>query len=341
MDDQPLRMSEIAPERFPSMLDNSSRVVDICLTPTEPEEVVWTEDDERFVDQIEQRVKHTIEQYNLLSSQDKILVAVSGGKDSTMVLHLLQKFGHAVEAVTVDAHIGCYTQQNLENIRAVCQKLSVPLHEIPFRKVFGASLCYIRDYLKERGHNYKSCTVCGVLRRYLLNRKARELKATKLVLGHNLDDEAQVVVMNLMKNRPELNARLGPKIAQMSDARFVPRVKPLYFIREDEVVRYSKLMQFPVKYGKCPCSAEGFRNAVRDFLNEYEQHKQGIKENIVTMFLRQRDQLQKQYTSEKPTYCVQCDEPASDSLCRACKLLNLVHPAQPKKLGSGELPASA
>jgi uncharacterized protein (TIGR00269 family) len=312
----------------------------LCLTPTHPEPVVWTKDDEQFVVQFEQRVQDTISRYDLLSPTDKILVAVSGGKDSTAVLHVLHKLGYPVEAVTVDAHIGCYTQQNLENIRAVCAKLRVPLHEIPFRKVFGASLCYIRDYLKERGHNYKSCTVCGVLRRYLLNRKARELKATKLVLGHNLDDEAQVILMNLLKNRPELNARLGPRTHELKDDRFVARVKPLYLIREDEVVRYSKLMAFPVKYGKCPCSAEGFRNAVRDFLNEYERMRPGVKENIVRVFLEQRAQLQERFANAQLSCCLECDEPARDRLCRACALLALVRePLEPEQLGTVQFPA--
>lgn len=300
----------------------------VCLTPTEPEQVVWTEDDGLFAQEFERRVQETIEQWQLFSKTDKVLVAVSGGKDSTAVLHVLHKLGYPVEAVTVDAHIGCYTQQNLENIRAVCKKINVPLHEIPFRKAIGASLCFIRDYLKARGHNYKSCTVCGVLRRYLLNKKARELGARRLVLGHNLDDEAQVVLMNLLKNRPELNARLGPKIQNFTDSRFVARVKPLYFIREDEVIRYSKLNRFPVKYGKCPCSAEGFRNAVRDFLNECEQAQQGIKENIVKTFLANRGQLHARFaTSETPAFCAQCDEPAQNELCRACALLSLVRDA--------------
>lgn len=295
----------------------------ICLQPTEPEPVAWTQDDERFVREFEQRVQETITRYNLLSKTDRILVAVSGGKDSTAVLHILHKLSYPVEAVTVDAHIGCYTKQNLENIRSVCGKLGVRLHEIPFRKVFGASLCAIRDFLKAKGHNYKSCTVCGVLRRYLLNRKARELNATKLVLGHNLDDEAQVVLMNLLKNRPELNARLGPKTS-LDDERFITRVKPLYHAREDEVVRYSKLMRFPVKYGKCPCSAEGFRNAVRDFLNDYEKTRPGSKENTVKLFLEQREHLQKTYASQAIAFCTQCDEPASNGLCRACALLTQV-----------------
>jgi uncharacterized protein (TIGR00269 family) len=313
----------------------------ICLKPTEPEPVVWTADDEIFVREFERRVQDTIERYKLFSQSDKIIVAVSGGKDSTVVLHVLHKLGYKVEAVTVDAHIGCYTQQNLENIRAVCKKLGVALHEIPFRKVFGASLCYIRDYLKEKGHAYRSCTVCGVLRRYLLNRRARDVGATRLVLGHNLDDEAQVVLMNLFKNRPELNARLGPKIDNFADQRFVARVKPLYFIREDEVVRYSKLMRFPVKYGKCPCSTEGFRHAVRDFLGGFGHD---VKENIVKVFLEKREELQRRFaTNSAPLFCAQCDEPSSGSLCRACSLLNLVHeqPPEPENLGIGELPAGA
>jgi len=314
----------------------------ICLTPTIPEKTVWTDDDAQFVARFENTVKETIADNQLFSKNDRILVAVSGGKDSTAVLHLLCKLGYAVEAVTVDAHIGCYTEQNLQNIRAFCTKLGVPLHEIPFRKAFGASLCYIRDYLKAKGHNYKSCTVCGVLRRYLLNKKARELNTDVLVLGHNLDDEAQVILMNLIKNRPELNARLGPKIDNFDDARFVPRVKPLYHIREDEVIRYSKLMEFPVKYGKCPCSAEGFRNAVRDFLTEYERVQPGIKENIVKMFLQQRAYLQQLFASkEVPAFCLQCDEPAQDRLCKACKLLSLVQqPLEPEQLGASELPAT-
>ncbi len=314
-----------------------------------PEKAAWTRDDAKFANDFEKKVSKTITQYGLLSKNEKIIVAVSGGKDSTAILHILKKLGYPVEAVTVDAHIGCYTEENLKNLRATCKKLNVKLHEVPFRKVFGASLCYIRDYLKEKGHNFKSCTVCGVLRRYLLNKKAKELRADKLVLGHNLDDEAQSVMMNLLKNRPELNARLGPKVdmsetAKVSehaqehaagfspavldsvkDKKFVPRVKPFYNIREDEIVRYSRLMEFPVKYTRCPCSVEGFRSAVRNFLTDFEQVQPGIKENVVKRFLLQREKLQKRYAKGKHAFCAQCGEFSSGNVCKACTLLGLLH----------------
>jgi uncharacterized protein (TIGR00269 family) len=286
-----------------------------------PEKISWTKDDKKFILSFEKKVQETIKNNLLFSKKDKILVAVSGGKDSTTALFVLHKLGYPLEAVTVDAHIGCYSDENLKNLRVQCEKLGIKLHEIPFRKSFGASLCYIRDYLKQKGHSFRSCTVCGILRRYLLNKKAGELNADVLVLGHNLDDEAQSVVMNLLKNRPELNARLGPRVDSAKNRKFTPRVKPLYFITEQDIVRYSKLQGFNVKYTRCPCASDGFRFAVRDFLNECAVSG---KENIISIFLQQRKSLQKNLLGKKPGLCENCGEPANKNSCSACNLLGLL-----------------
>ncbi|MEM4253869.1 MAG: TIGR00269 family protein [Candidatus Woesearchaeota archaeon] len=279
--------------------------------------------DERFLEFVENKVLNTIIKYSLFSKKEKIAVAVSGGKDSTTLLYILQKLGYNIEAITVDSHIGCYTQKNLENLRETCKKLGINLHEISFRKIFGASLCYLRDSIRSKGNSYKSCTICGVLRRYLLNKKARELKAKKLVLGHNLDDEAQSILMNLMKNRPELNARLGPAVDSVNDELFVPRVKPLYYVTEAEIVRYSKIMGFPVKYCRCPCASDGFRFAIRDFLDLQETKNPGIKENIVRFFLKNQSGLKKMYENQKWSYCSFCGEISSNNICKACELLGI------------------
>ncbi len=290
-----------------------------CL-PQTPEKVVWAAADRKFAKDFEKKIQSTIAKHRLFSKKDKILVAVSGGKDSTTAMFVLHKLGYPIEAVTVDAHIGCYSDENLAHLRAQCKTLNIRLHEIPFRKSFGASLCYIRDYLKQKGHSFRSCTVCGILRRYLLNKKARELNAKVLVLGHNLDDEAQSVIMNLMKNRPELNARLGPKTESAKNTKFVPRVKPLYFIPEQDVVRYSKLQGFNVKYTRCPCASDGFRYAVRDFLNETTESKAGI----ISAFLVKKKSFAKK-PSTSPEFCKNCGEPANKEECSACKLLGLLH----------------
>lgn len=280
-------------------------------------------DDAAFVTYLEGKVKDTIDTYDLLSGSKKIAVAVSGGKDSTTILHILLKLGYPVEAVTVDAKIGCYTATNLENIRTYCKAHNVPLHEINFREEFGSSLCYLQSVLKAKGIDLKSCTTCGVLRRTLLNKKVRDIGADILVTGHNLDDEAQVFVMNLMKNTLELSARMGPRTGVRHVEGLIPRVKPLYFIKNNEVVRYSKIQKFPVYLGECPCSVEGQRSHIKHWLNDKEAENPDIKENIIRYFLDHKETIITQHTNISiPHACARCDEPCAGEICKACQILD-------------------
>jgi len=281
--------------------------------------------DKEFVRKFESRVKSTVKRFKLLEKSDRILVAVSGGKDSSAVLYLLKKFGYKVDAITVDVQIGKYTKENLENIKIFCKKLGVKLNIVSFRTAFGSSLCHIVSLVKSKGWNVMSCTVCGVLRRYLVNMYCRKLKATKVVTGHNLDDEAQAFLMNLFKNKQEMNARLGPYPGIIRDSKFVPRVKPLYLIKESDVERYSRIMNFPVKYGRCPCAVDAYRNYVRNMLNELETDYPKIKENLIKYFLRILPKLKKRFVSDKKLLaCKLCGEPSQSDVCRACQILGVV-----------------
>ncbi len=303
------------------------------------QEVVSPElSDSEFCAQLENRVFETIQKYGLVSKEDKIAVAVSGGKDSTAVLHMLLKFGYTVEAVTVDAKIGCYTEQNLRNIRQYCGEHKVPLHEISFREEFGSSLCYLQSVLKSKGIQLKSCTTCGVLRRTLLNKKVRDIGATVLVTGHNLDDEAQGFLMNLLRNRLELSARAGPKTGARSIAGLVPRVKPLYFVKNAEVIRYSLINKFPVHIGECPCSVEGQRSHIKHWLNAQEKTYPSLKRNLIDYYLAHRDQIRGFFAHMAAAKtCVQCDEPSAGELCKSCQILNMF--TAPKKTETTEIPA--
>lgn len=278
--------------------------------------------DQEFVHYFEDKVKHTIEKYELLSKDERVLVALSGGKDSTTILHILHKLGYNLEGVTVDARIGCYTEKNLKNTWNICDELGIQLHEINFVQEFGGSLQKLLQIIKSKDLDLKSCNVCGVLRRFLINKKAKELGADKVVTGHNLDDEAQVFIMNLFKNTLNLSARMGPKPGAVQDDMFVSRVKPLYFISEKEVIRYVQVRKFPVYVGKCPCSLEGQRNFFKDWLNELEQTNPKVKHNIIDYFMKKLPMLKEKYQGKGTLqYCIECGEPSSQNICRACQLI--------------------
>ena len=273
----------------------------------------------------EKKLEDTIKKYKLFSKKEKILVAASGGKDSSSLLYALKKLGYKIEAITVDAVIGNYTKDNLERLRKFCKEQKIKLHEVSFRKEFGHGLLEIKKILSKQGIKPTSCTICGILRRYLLNKYARKLKFKKIATGHNLDDEAQSIMMNYLKNNLELTARLGPTTGIIRDKKFVVRVKPFYLITEEEIVEYSKELRLPVKYGRCPCSEGVFRRNMGKFIDESEVELKNIKKNIVNNFLRNINKYKQYYADERHLkYCKKCGEPAKWSVCRTCQILDKI-----------------
>lgn len=278
-----------------------------------------------FITKFEEKVINIIKRYALINHNDKVLVACSGGKDSTAVLYVLHKLGYRPEAITVDAVIGNYTKQNLDNLKKFCKTQNIKLHVISFREEFGYSLCYIKSILRSKKYNYSSCTICGVLRRYLLNKYSRKLKADKIATGHNLNDEAQSILMNLFKNNLEILSKLSPETGVQKNNKFIPRIKPLYLIPEEDVEKYSHLMNFPVVYTPCPCRAGVFRCKIDELISKYEEKHPGTHENIVEWFLSISPKLKKQFISSKPQkYCTSCGEPSKKELCAACTILEKI-----------------
>ncbi len=276
---------------------------------------------QHFMNYFERKTAKTILKFKLFSKKDRIAVAVSGGKDSTVCLYVLKKLGYPVEAVTVDALIGNYTKQNLENLMSVCKKYDIKLHEISFREEFGMALCSIKMIANEKGLKYSSCLICGVLRRYLLNKYAKKHGFECLCTGHNLDDEAQAFVMNVFRNDLILAKRQGPITGTGSNKAFVKRAKPLYLCTEKETTAYSKLMKFSVNYNRCPCSEGAYRREYRDMLNEFEKKFPPIKYNIISFFLRTIYKLKDAGKETEINACQYCGEPCSKDICKRCEIL--------------------
>ncbi|MBN1385898.1 TIGR00269 family protein [Candidatus Woesearchaeota archaeon] len=269
---------------------------------------------EHFVSHIEKKVIKTIKDYNLLEKQDRICVAVSGGKDSLTTLHILKKLGYDAEGICIDEGIRGYREHTIEDLKHFAEKESIKIRIYSVKRIFGKSLDQLVKMTK-RG----PCTICGVLRRYLLNKYSQGYDKT--ATGHNMDDEAQAVMMNLIRNQPEINARLGPKTGLRKFKGFTPRVKPLYFCKEKEIMTYALLNGFRIRFNECPYAKLSFRARIRDMINEQENKMPGSKENIIKYYLARQEKLKSRFTGAGEPNTCSCGQPSKSMICSTCALL--------------------
>lgn len=274
---------------------------------------------EHFILYFEAKVKKTILSFKLFSLKDKIVVAASGGKDSTSILFVLHKLGYDVTALAIDEGIAGYRNSTLTDLKRFCKKHQIPLKIVSFEKEFGLTL----DKMIKKLDSVKPCTICGVMRRYLLNKHSSGFD--KIVTGHNLDDEAQSIFMNILHNKLEILARLGPITGLNKDKKFVERVKPLYLLTEREVAAYSFLRGFNIRFTECPYAVTSFRAFIRDKLNALEQKNIRLKEGIVSYYLGILKDLKAHYRINKDImYCDLCSEPSKQKICKTCQLISKI-----------------
>jgi uncharacterized protein (TIGR00269 family) len=273
---------------------------------------------------MENRVRKNIRANRLLGSLDRTAVALSGGKDSAVTLHIL-KVLHAkaprseLSAITIDQGIKG-TEDGLKAAKELCKRLEVEHHTFSFRKEYGIGMDALMKKVKKIDNSTPACSFCGVLRRNLLNEKARELGLTKVATGHNLDDEAQSSLMNYLHGDVERLSRMGPKVGVIRDPAFVPRIKPLRDCPEDEVLKYAKLQNIPFSPSRCPYSKEAFRDTVRKALGDIEKRHPGTKFQLLNSTDHLIPLLRKSIVVGTLTHCSGCGEITSGELCRVCQI---------------------
>jgi tRNA-5-methyluridine54 2-sulfurtransferase len=297
-----------------------------------------------FFSYFEEKVYHTIREFHLIEKNDRLCVAVSGGKDSTNLLYLIKRFAAhnphlniTFFALAIDEGIRGYRGYTLRDIKKFCKQQKIELKVVSFKKEIGFTLDAIVARMKKKELERNPCTPCGVFRRYLLNRYARKYHATKLVTGHTLDDEAQAFVMNLFKATTTILPQGGPITGVRTSDKFIPRIKPLYLVSEKESRLYSHLRKFPLSFHECPYADVGFRSNVRDMLNDFESHHRGTKSSLMRSYLSMlpilKENAQKNanigsrinngshINKRSMQTCDLCGEPSANTMCTACVLL--------------------
>jgi uncharacterized protein (TIGR00269 family) len=278
--------------------------------------------DRCLIKSIEKRFRRAIAEHKLLSPGERVAVAVSGGKDSVVAMHLLAEHcGRRkceLVAITIDEGIKGYREVSLPIARENAKSLGVEYVIVSFERAFNATLEQMVKLGKRRKIELNPCTYCGVMRRSLLNQAARELEADKLVTGHNLDDEVQAIMLNYVRADFSRLYRLGPTYLPREG--FVPRIKPLREIPEKEVALYALLRGLQVHLGVCPY-AGGIHGEIRDFLNRLEANHPNSKFMILRMFDRMKPLLARATPEFEIRKCENCGEPTSTNICKSCELL--------------------
>ena len=283
-----------------------------------------------FCKSIEEKVRATISNYEMFKHDDRIMVAVSGGKDSVTLLHILGKIERdfpkaSLSAVSVDEGISGYRDDAMRIAERNCRKLGVEHMVVSFKGMYGLDMDEIVSKIQQRKEKgLTPCSYCGVLRRRALNTAAREAGADKLATAHSLDDETQTMIMNIIHGDPLRIARVKPVLA-IIHPKLVRRVKPLCEVLEREIVFYAYLRRIEFQGALCPYAGAALRNDVRNMLNRIERRHAGTKYTIFRSMERLRPALEGLGKPEELRECEICGEPTAGEICKPCQMLKDLH----------------
>lgn len=279
-----------------------------------------------FNEQMVRRVQRTITKYKMFGRKDRIAIGVSGGKDSIALLDILHKIEKEFPeseliAITIDEGIAGYRDDGLKYAKIHAERLGVEHHIFSFKHDFGYELDEIISILdKEQQRDFGACTYCGILRRKILNFAANEVNADVLVTAHNLEDEAETILLNIIRGDIGRLLRLRPQPRKIHNS-LVPRVKPFRLTPQAEIVMYCIVNDLPYQELPCPYAVEAYRGEVREFIFNTQTKQPMLSFNIV----RGLDKLIKmveQGVNDRSTIkeCAICREATTGDLCKACWL---------------------
>ncbi len=267
------------------------------------------------------QVERAIKEEQMFARTDRVLVAVSGGKDSLSLLDILRRLGYGGDAFYVDLGIGEYSRQSKAKVEQFTLTRGIPLHVHELKEDEGAGINDLADLVHR-----PTCSVCGTLKRYHFNRTAVELGYNVLATGHNLDDEASRLLGNVLHWQTEYLDKQGPTLPASVEG-FAKKVKPLYRLAEREIAAYAIVNKIDYIVEECPNSKGAKMLLYKDILNRLEAESPGTKQTFYWGFLAK----QKSEERTRPSMtendravlhpCVTCGQPTTADTCSYCKLM--------------------
>ncbi|XP_067674503.1 cytoplasmic tRNA 2-thiolation protein 1-like isoform X2 [Haliotis asinina] len=288
---------------------------------------------ECFFSAFEEEVHHTIKSAGLFTPGETIAVGASGGKDSTVLAYVLkllnQRYNYNIQLIllSVDEGITGYRDDSLETVKRNQQQYDLPLKIVSYEELYGWTMDAI---VKQIGLK-NNCTFCGVFRRQALDRGAMILKVDKIVTGHNADDIAETVIMNVLRGDIARLRRCTAITTGMDGA--LPRCKPFKYTYEKEIVMYAYFKKLDYFSTECVYSPNAYRGFARAFIKDLEK----MRPSAIIDIIHSGESLSVKKEVRMPVQgqCSRCGYMSSNPVCKACVLLEGLNRGLPR-LGIGK-----
>lgn len=267
----------------------------------------------------EEEVHYTISNAQLFVRGDRVAIGASGGKDSTVLAHVLkvlnERHNYGVELIllSIDEGITGYRDDSLETVKRNKEQYELPLKIVSYQELYGWTM----DAIVRQIGRKNNCTFCGVFRRQALDRGAVLMGCNKIATGHNADDIAETIIMNVLRGDI---ARLQRCTAITTGAEeTLPRCKPFKYAYEKEIVMYAYHKRLDYFSTECIYSPFAYRGYARTFIKDLEK----IRSTSIIDIIHSGESLCIKKDTKMPVQgnCERCGYISSQPLCKACVLL--------------------